>query len=85
MQFLYRSHRPTLDLLCHQADLSRAWSEVATKRTETDMRMLKVVHERRTAGRMSRKSLRALVLVSGLLAISLAVNVSIILLGSAGL
>ena len=85
MQFLYRCRRPTLDLLCHRADLSLVWSEVATKRTETDMRLLTVVHEMRTAGGMSRKSLRALMLISSLLAISLAVNVSIILFAGTGL
>lgn len=44
------------------------------------MRARAVVHERRTTGWMPGKSLRALMLVCSLLAVSLAVNASIILI-----
>ena len=82
MQFLYFSGFPTLDLQCHRTDLSPERSEFATKRMETNMRAQVIVREERStvAGWMSRKSGYAVMLLSALLGISLAVNASIIVL-----
>lgn len=87
MQFLYFSGFPTLDLQCHRTDLSRVRSDFATKRLEANMRAQAVVREQPSAvaGWMSRKSGYAVMLLSALLGISLAVNASIILLASSRL
>jgi hypothetical protein len=87
MQFLYFSGFPTLDFQCHRTDLSGERSQSATKRLEATMRAQTDVREQRpaVAGWMSRKSGYAVILLSALLGISLAVNTSIILLASSRL
>ena len=80
MKFLYRRPACPLDSICRQANLCCA-VEIATELDgEWVMRARVVVQERRAllADWMSRKSMRAAVLLGVLLTISVAVNAMII-------